>query len=273
VKEHLSALDMESLQDRVYRRAEVGREQVADALAAYYGPGSSQRQFYCVRCGSRIVTSVLTRPEWLDLQIPLGQGVDDLAFSAKAVPFDQRLDDVAAGAAVSRLAEILALGTRLVNAPLYSLLSIDVFPERFNGLLGLTNFVDYAFTLDLLETELADAVSAGRPIGTGALPLRDRYLPDTAALVDIGRRLCAGGALALMAIARRGRRRGREPDYVLLVQERSGRVLNAARRLAVVPKAFHQPLVDLSEDTDISDPGTRDGRGTVRPSGVGRDTW
>jgi hypothetical protein len=74
VKEHLAALDMESLQDRVYRRGEVGREQIAEALATYYAPGSSQRHFYGVQYGSRIVTSVLTRPEWLDLQIPLGQG-------------------------------------------------------------------------------------------------------------------------------------------------------------------------------------------------------
>ena len=151
-----------------------------------------------------------------------------------------------------RLAEILAVGTRLVNAPLYSLRSIDVWPQGLNGVLGLTNFVEYALTLDLLETELVDALSCGQPTTAGALPLRDRYLPTAAALIDMDRRLCAGGPLALMAIARSARRHGREPDYVLLVQERSGRVLNSARRLAVVPKAFHQPLVDFSEDTEIS---------------------
>jgi hypothetical protein len=36
----------------------------------------------------------------------------------------------------------------------------------------------------------------------------------------------------------------------LLIQERSGRVVNAAGRLAVIPKAFHQPLIDYADDAD-----------------------
>ena len=245
VKNELATLDMDSLQDRVYRRGEVKREQVADALASYYARGRSQHGFYGARCGSRIVTSILTRPEWLDLRIALGDGKDDLAYLATAAPPGARLDDVAANSAVARLAEILAVGTRLVNAPLYSLRSIDVWPQGLNGVLGLTNFVEYALTLDLLETELVDALSCGQPMTAGALPLRDRYLPTAAALIDMDRRLCAGGPLALMAIARPARWHGREPDYVLLVQERSGRVLNSARRLAVVPKAFHRKYSEV----------------------------
>jgi hypothetical protein len=139
-----------------------------------------------------------------------------------------------------------------VNAPLYSLQRVAVSPEGFDGALRLADFVDYALTLDLLETELVDALSRGQPTTLGSLPMRDRYMRSAAALIDVERRLCAGGPLALLAIARPGRPHGREPDYVLIVQERSGRVLNSARRLAVVPKAFHQPLVDLDEDTRIS---------------------
>jgi hypothetical protein len=70
--------------------------------------------------------------------------------------------------------------------------------------------------------------AAGLPTGPGKLPLQDRYLPDLSAVLDVGARMCAGG--------------------LLLVQERSGRVLNAARRLAVIPKSFHGPLVDYAED-------------------------
>ena len=47
---------------------------------------------------------------------------------------------------------------------------------------------------------------------------------------------------------RRAELRGARPDYLLLVQERSGRVLNAARRLAVIPKSFHEPMVDFRDD-------------------------
>ena len=39
---------------------------------------------------------------------------------------------------------------------------------------------------------------------------------------------------------------------MLLIQERSRRVLNSTRRLAVLPKAFHGPLVDFSDDAQIS---------------------
>jgi len=35
------------------------------------------------------------------------------------------------------------------------------------------------------------------------------------------------------------------------VQERSGHVLNAARRLSVIPKGFHQPLKDIRTDARI----------------------
>jgi hypothetical protein len=66
----------------------------------------------------------------------------------------------------------------------------------------------------------------------------------------VSARVCSGGALALCAIARPATAH-RPADYVLLVQERSGRVLNAARRLAVIPKGFHEPLVDFQADAQI----------------------
>lgn len=72
-------------------------------------------------------------------------------------------------------------------------------------------------------------------------------------MANLNERLCAGGPAALFVAARKhSRRRPAQPDYVLLVQNRSARTLNANRRLAVIPKAFHQPLVDLTEDTLIS---------------------
>ena len=70
-------------------------------------------------------------------------------------------------------------------------------------------------------------------------------------MTNLGDRLCAGGALALTAIARAGGPH-QPADYLLLVQERSGRVLNAARRLAVTPKGFHQPMADYRHDTRIA---------------------
>ncbi|GAA1869844.1 hypothetical protein [Myceligenerans crystallogenes] len=67
---------------------------------------------------------------------------------------------------------------------------------------------------------------------------------------EVGSRLCVGGALALTAIARPKSSRGGN-DYLLLVQERSDKVLNARRQLAVIPKGFHGPLNDVAGDATI----------------------
>src|SRR5690242_16502030 len=160
---------------------------------------------------------------------------------------------VATAAAVRRLAEILVTGARMINAPLYRLISITVSGQGISGSVGLIHFIDYALTLDLLENELIDSLSTGVPPSPGDLPLRGQYLPTASSLVEINSRICAGGPLALLAIARsRHSRKGGNPDYALFIQERSGRVLNSARRLAVIPKAFHQPLVDFSDEAQLS---------------------
>ena len=190
------------------------------------------RRLYSARCdGVRRVTSVVTKIQWLDLGIALGQGEDRMAFSADVPTASGQcgLDRSAGDSAVTRLAETLAVGTRLVNAPLYRLLYAEVSSSHgFTGELGITSFVEYALTLDLAENELVDAISRGRPTSPGTLPLRDRFLPDLAALTDLKRRICVGGPVTLTAIARSDRRWGGTlSDYVLLVQERSGRVLKA----------------------------------------------
>ncbi len=142
------------------------------------------------------------------------------------------------------------MGTRLVDTPLYRLLSIDVGKGQVIGEVGVTPFVHYALTMDLLEGELIDTISASTSVRRGGLPLRDRYLPDTESVLDVPGRLCAGGVLALCAIARPAGLHGRA-DYLLIVQERSGHVLNAAHTLAVIPKGFHEPLADYRADAQV----------------------
>jgi hypothetical protein len=136
--------------------------------------------------------------------------------------------------------------------PLYRLTRIDAAKGEISGSLGITPFASYALTLDLLEGELCDALAAGVPPVPGSLPLRDRYLPDLASVLGVADRLCAGGALALCAFARPADPYRGPADYLLLVQERSGSVVNAARQLAVIPKGFHQPLTDFRGDAKIA---------------------
>ncbi|AHH97605.1 hypothetical protein KALB_4242 [Kutzneria albida DSM 43870] len=253
VATRLAQLDLHALRDAASRRSRVDQRRVADALAEYYGARTQPHGRYTAVYGGRdeAVTSVLTCPEWLDLDCPLVARSDRLSVVPASADVDITLDEEAAMHAVQRLAGTLAMGIRLIDTPLYRLLGIDVHKGEVAGSVGITNFVAYAVTMDLLENELTDALADGIAPRPGSLPLRDRYLPDLAAVLDVSRRLCAGGALALCAIARPASPYRGEADYVLLVQERSGRVLNAAHRLAVIPKGFHEPMTDVRADAQI----------------------
>ena len=254
VASRLRGLDRRSLDDRANRRKRVSRQRIAQALGEYYranAPGGHGR--YKAKCesGGEIETSVLTHPAWLDIHCDL-MADDRLAMSLAASFAEHPLDTQAANAAAQRLAEVLIAGTRFVDMPLYRLVEADVGPEQISGLMTITRFSQYALTLDLLEGELADALAAGVAPRPGSLPLRDRYLPDIASVINTGGRLCAGGALALCAFARPPGPYRSRPDYVLLIQERSGSVVNAAGQLAVIPKGFHQPMTDFANDTRIA---------------------
>ncbi|TWG07575.1 hypothetical protein FHU35_11192 [Saccharopolyspora dendranthemae] len=110
-------------------------------------------------------------------------------------------------------------------------------------------FIEYAVSMDLLENELIDTLAASTP---DQLPMRDHYLPNLYSVLDFTGRLCAGGVLALCAIARPSDPYRGEKDFALVVQQRSSHVLNAAQRLSVIPKGFHQPMTDLHADAQLA---------------------
>jgi hypothetical protein len=255
VAARLAGLDRRDLLDRASRRRRIGQRAIADALGEYYRGQAGQHGRYCARCGhdeAEVVTSVLTCPDWLDIACPLTIGRDRLTFAGSAIGRDALLDSGAADAAVQRLAETLVGGTRFVDMPLYRLTGINAGKGEISGSLGITHFASYALTLDLLEGELSDALTAGVPPTPGSLPLRDRYLPNLASVLGLADRLCAGGALALCAFARPADPYRGPADYVLLLQERSASVVNAPRQLAVIPKGFHQPMTDFHGDARIA---------------------
>ncbi|TDD03317.1 transcriptional regulator [Saccharopolyspora terrae] len=252
VATRLARLDVSELETRTSRRGHVDQRSVAEVLGKYYGANTREHGRYAARYDdAQTETSVLTCSDWLDLACPLFAAHDRLKVTSSARDVFAELDSGAAGRAAQRLAETLAMGTRLVDKPLYRLLDISPSPDAINGLVGTSRFVEYAVTMDLLEGELVDAISADATTAHESLPLRDKYLPDIASVTDVANRLCSGGPLALFAIARPASPFRGEADYVLLVQERSGNVLNAARRLAVIPKGFHQPMTDLRVDAQI----------------------
>lgn len=245
VATRLDRIDLRQLHDRGTRRGRVDQRQIAEVLRAYYRNHPGDHGQYAT---AGALTSVLTHPDWLDLRCSLIPPADRLTVTNTTADASVELSADMAGRAAQRLAETLALNIRMVDSPLFRLVSIDPSPGALTGTAEVTRFVRYALTMDLLEGELVDAIAAGDP---DTLPLRDAYLPTTTAVLDLPNRLCAGGTLALCAIARPADPFRGPADYVLLVQERSGHVVNAARRLAVIPKGFHEPLTDYRSDSHL----------------------
>jgi hypothetical protein len=250
VAARLDELDLGRVRDRGSRLRSAGRSQLAHALADYYADRTADYRPYGVDVeGRNVLTSVLTRREWSEFALPLGADTDRVALADVELDGVGRIDHD--HRAVERLAEAAALGVRMTNKPLYRLLDIDIRNGVISGSVGLAHFGVYALTMDLLEGELADVLTAGRSARPGDLPLRDRHLPDLTSVLDLQSRLCAGGVAGLCAIARPADPYRGPADYALLVQERSGQVVNAAGRLAVIPKGFHEPLTDVRADARI----------------------
>ncbi len=251
VAEELDALDTRAMEAQDRRLAQVTREQAAAAARCYYGEGCGQWRPYAAQvAGQVLATTILTQDAWLDLAQPVGSGQDNFHFQPGARHGTKLSRSVAEEAARS-LAESMEKGSQIVNSEIYTLTSLDVRPGVISGSVGVIDFVEFALTLNLLESELMRSIATGESDRPSVMPIRDELLPNIATVLDFSGRVCAGGALALTAIAR-PRGRGHDADYLLLIQERSGSVLNANRRLAVIPKAFHGPMADYGEDARFS---------------------
>ncbi|WP_095046815.1 transcriptional regulator [Streptomyces sp. WM6386] len=251
VAEELAALDPRAVEAQARRFAQVSREQAAEAARRYYQAGFGQWRPYKARlAGQVLATTILTQDSWLDLEQPLSSGRGNFQFLPN-LRHEKKLSRDVAEEAVRSLTESIEKGSQIVNSEIYNLTSLDIERGTISGSVGVIDFVEFALTLNLLEGELMRSIAIKESNRSPAMPIRDELLPDVAAVLDFGGRVCAGGALALTAIARPGGR-SHDADYLLLIQERSGSVLNANRRLAVIPKAFHGPMADYGEDAHFS---------------------
>jgi transcriptional regulator with XRE-family HTH domain len=250
----LESVSLSSQHAREHERASVSREQVAEALARYYRltpDGDGSLRLYRARVdAANLVLSVLVEPSWLGAAVQLGTPQEVVQFRSPSAAPTTRLSDIARHAAIARLAEVEVAETILMNNPLYRLLEVDIGPQRLAATVTLADFAGYALTADLLESELVDAISGDGSARRGPTPLRDLYLPSTTAATALDQRECVGGPATLLAIARPARG-SRPADFVLLIQERSARVVNVAGKLAVIPKAFHQPISEPADEADL----------------------
>jgi hypothetical protein len=229
---------------REHARAAVSRAQIAESVQRYYGTSEQgSRGFYEARvvgCDA-LSLSIVTKAGWVGLHVPVDRGHGTFRLDQTAGLGPIHLTPTGLSAAVARLASVEIGDTVMLDNPLYRLLDIELGPTSMLATLGLSTFAAYALTADLLEAELLDWLVTARRGGPGRLlPLRDNYLPSISAALSFRSRLCAGGPVCLLAVAR-------ADDYLLIIQERSPRVVNVAGRLSVIPKAFHQPLAEATE--------------------------
>jgi transcriptional regulator with XRE-family HTH domain len=238
---------------RAHQHAAVTRADLAAAVTNYYGPPPDGYAMYAADIdGEPLDLSILTTPAWTGtattLEIGAGQSTFRQPDPAQAI----QLDEATRRAAIARLATAELADTVMVNNPTYRLTNIDLNHDHLAATFTLSDFATFAFTTDLIDAELLNAVASHHTQPPpDALPLRARHLPDIGTALDLESRHCGGGTLALVAIARPATN-NRPADYIILVQERSGQVLNVTGKLAVIPKAFHQPITDPAEEADLA---------------------
>lgn len=228
---------------REHDRHRHGRAEIADWVSGFYG----DRAFYGASVGRcSLQLSLVAEPDWTGLAVPLGGDAEDCFLDRAAERCAIHMREFEADAAINRLAEVEIAGTVLTNDPIYRLTSLDVGDGRVRAAFSCAEFADYALTGDLLEQELRDQLRERSPgARQSPVPLRRAWLPNVDMALELGERVCAGGPVCLVAIAD-------GEQYQLLIQERSHRVLNVTGALAVIPKAFHQPIVDAFGEARIS---------------------
>src|SRR5262249_56125615 len=105
-----------------------------------------------VAVGRDVVTSVVTRRDWVGLGCPLGPENERLRLAVVERPRSDYVVPEAVGrAAVERLAEMAVCGSPLVDAPLYRLLSVSPSSAVVAGGGALSWFAEIALTVDLPE--------------------------------------------------------------------------------------------------------------------------
>jgi hypothetical protein len=238
-------------------------EQAADAglveraLVAYYDPDSlaaGRLSLYRVRiAGDLISVAYATRPEWLELNVPLDRDRCTL---------EQRNPWRAVGAMaavrsshVARLRELLhAAEPKMWDDPLYRLVHVDAQPGRLEARFAVDSFMNYRLNSGLVMEEVADAVIAceldvGRLVRDRArrLPIREALMGDGRALVDFGERMTQGGVCVMLAMAHPG------GHYLVPIAQRTRKVAGNQGMLSLIPEGLHAPLDTFDGDVSLSD--------------------
>lgn len=218
---------------------------IVDTLMGFYGMqehSASLKQYVFTCNGELRRTTIYARQRWLQL----GQDVRKMNASLVVPPTFPTQSELRSAVRKFEQSDLPQLQDQieLYNDPLFRLVD-------FNDKSGMcefceTDFFTYRATVGMLPDELTAAlddtngnVKAVLADKDKYLPFRAKFLPTIESLNDYQNRLCVGGIGALLAIARDES----EHDFLIPLQIRGSRVSDGRGQLAVLPKAFHQPLV------------------------------
>jgi len=233
----------------------------SNLIEQYYGPCSSDEDVkrYVLRVAdTNIATTIYTKDQFVGLASRLGCKPEDshgeLVNSVSTPPLEDESAEHIKAYAPKIIERLERMGVKIWDAPLYRILE-DEIAGKIYFRFAETRFLAYRYTAGLLEDELTDAliekqgdVSRVLDEKGRVLKIRQDLLPDIGSFTDYDSRLCCGGIGVVFALAR-GEEFGN--DFVVPLQIRSAKVSDGRGRLAVLPKAFHQPVVGDDAEANL----------------------
>ncbi len=240
---------------RAHFRSKVGRQDLADAVADYYGSPSDDYRFYRAEVDGRPLSlTVMSRTGWVGLDVDLRSDRERATFAASAPSGPASVPDPVYRAGVARLADAEVNDKVLMNNSMYRLAELSIDQSSLNPRFTGASFADYALRNGLMEMELTDAlagVAGSAAVSAADTPVRNVLLPSIQAATDLEAHVCTGGPVALFAAARPATDH-RPADYVLLIQVRGERVMDIPGKLSTIPKGWHQPVGESSAEARLS---------------------
>jgi hypothetical protein len=229
--------------EREFQQRKLGCEDLTSAVIDYYEADESQ-YWQTTVAGASVRLPLLVMPEWAGLNVDLNSepsGEYDPDAHGAIMPVSPAMYD----AAIDRLADAEANHKVLYDNPIYRLIATNSGDGAFRPRFGSARFADFALGCGLMETELARSIVDGT-----TTPIRDALLPTAAAAQDLHSYVCAGGPVALFAVARPAEG-SRPPDYALLLQVRGNQVMDLSGRLSTMPKGWHEPVSEIAAQADL----------------------
>ena len=223
-------------------------------LRQYYlmsRPEKAKELFYSFSVNGTIVeTQAITRDKWISSPFELRANMGDYKLVKKELS--------TAVIHEKQVAKLLAIldqrDLELWNENIYRLVDFNLNDNNVEMVFALSEFFDYRFSIGLLNDELYEGIiEAGFDINRALesklkyFPLREQFLPSINEIFKIGERMCVGGIAVFFAMARS------EPynDFVFLIQIRSDKVGECQNMISLIPRAFHQPMINEYQELNV----------------------